>query len=217
MTPLRVEARLLGAICLPNGPLALDALLTWVEAQRRELPPPASAGDCTDLPIPLAQDRGVWLASFGTYELEESERDWTNRRFPLPEAQDLGGAKLKRVMLSAGPSKSYRLPRERMHLVDDRVTWWAVGDAGAVRGMLAEASYLGKRRGVGLGKVRQWSVEPCERWEGFPVLMDGAPLRSLPLDWPGVSPESERAYAVLRPPYWDNAKRVEAYVPRAVT
>lgn len=215
MTPLRVEARLLGGICLPNGPLALDALLTWVEAQRRELPPPASAGDCTDLPIPLAQERGIWLASFGVCELEESERDWTNRRFPLPEAQDLGGPKLKRVMLSAGPSKSYRLPRERMHLVDDRIAWWALGEADAVRSMLAEVNYLGKRRGVGLGKVRQWTVESCGSWEGFPVLRDGAPLRSLPLDWPGVSSDAERAYAVLRPPYWDNARRVEAYVPRA--
>lgn len=213
MTPLRVQARLLGAICLPNGPLALDGLLTWAEASRRGLPPPANAGDCTSLPIPLAQERGIWLASFGAYEVDEREGDWTNRRFPLPEAQDMGDVKMRRVMLSAGPSKSYRLPRERLHLTDDIVTWWAIGDADPVRDLLGEVNYLGKRRAVGLGKVREWIVEPCDSWEGFPVLRDGMPLRSLPLDWPSVSVDAERAYAVLQPPYWDNARRVEAMVP----
>lgn len=217
MTPIRVEARLTGGICLPGGPIALDALLMWAESQRRALPPPASASDCTEMEIPLAKSAcgRVWLASFGAYEIDEREVDWTNRRFPLPEAQEMGDKSMRRVMLSAGPSKSYRLPRERLHLVDDRIAWWAVGDADAVRDLLGEVSYLGKRRAVGLGKVLGWTVELCEAWDGFPVLRDGHPLRSLPLDWPGVSSEAERAYAVLRPPYWDNASRVEAYVPRA--
>lgn len=213
MTPLRVEALIAGGICLPGAPIALDALLCAAYAAREGLDPPASPADCTDLPIPLAEERGVYLASFASFEVAAREGEYTNRRFPLSEAQEMGDAKLRRIQVTAGPSKSYRLPRERLHLVDDRITWWCLGDADGVRDLLGWVHYLGRKRAVGLGRVRAWSVEPCEPWPGFPVLRDGMPLRSLPLDWPEVSPEADRAMMVLRPPYWAHDRRTEVYAP----
>lgn len=215
MISLRVDALLAGGICLPNGPLALDALLTYAMAQRDGLDPPRSAEECRDLPIPLAELDGIWMASFSAYEVETREAEYTNRRFPLSEAQDMGERRLKRVQLTAGPSKSYRLPRERMHMRDDRMTWWALGDIEAVRNLLLEwVPYLGKRRGVGLGRVREWAVTPCEPWEGFPVLRGGAPTRPLPLSWPGVDwTIADRAVCALRPPYWAHHRREECAVP----
>jgi len=216
VTPLHVVAHLQGGICLPNGPIALDALLTWAEAMRRELPPPATAQDCQDLPLPIARSTcgRYWLASFGAYEPEEHEVDWTNRRFPIAEAQMLAEPKLRRVNMSAGACKSYRLPRERMHLRGDRIDWWAIGDADGVRELLMYVGYLGKRRGVGLGRVREWRVGPCESWgEGFPVVRDGYPTRALPLDVSGIADDAERAMHAILPPYWAHTRRVEAWVP----
>lgn len=218
MTPLRIEAILSGGICLPNGPIALDALLMAAVGLRDGLPPPASAHACLDLPIPIAKSEceRLYLASLGHFEVEARESEYTNRRFPLAEAQELGGAKLRRIQINAGPSKSYRIPRERLHLTEDRMTWWAVGDADGVRDLLTEwVYYLGKRRGVGLGKVREWRVSECEPWgDGFPVARDGAPTRPLPIDWPGVDwGASERAYAAIKPPYWAHHRREECLVP----
>lgn len=216
MQPIRVTAHLSGEICLPNGPPALDALLTWAEATRRDLPPPATADECVDLPIPIQRSEcgRYYLASFGQYIEEGHNSDWTNRRFPIPEAQMLGGPKVRRLNITSGPSKSYRIPRVRTHLVDDKIDWWAIGDVDGVRDLLGLVSYLAKRRGVGLGKVRRWEVAPSESWgEGFPVLRNGFPTRPLPIDAHGVSPDAQTMLATIAPPYWAWARRVEAYVP----
>lgn len=215
MTPLRVEARLQCAICLPNGPIALDALLMFAAAQRDGLPPPASAADIVPIEIPIETRDGIHLASVGVYEVEAREASFTNRRFPLAEAQQLAGPSLKRVAITAGPAKSYRLPREHLHLVEDRITWWAIGDVAGVRALLVDwIHYLGKRRAVGLGKVCAWVVEPCASWgEGFPVVRDGRPLRTLPATWPGLAEGTETAYAVPTPPYWDHGRRELCAVP----
>lgn len=215
MTPLRVTAHLTGPVCLPNGPVALDSLLQAAVAQRDGLPPPASARECVDLPIPIAIERGIYLASVSLYDVELREADWTNRRFPIGEAQDLAGPRLRRIQITAGPAKSYRLPRERLHLVGDEMRWCAIGERNAVADLLTGwIPYVGKRRAVGLGRVVRWEVTACEPWgAGFPVLLEGRPLRSLPLDWPGLSPDAERAHATLSPPYWDMSRRVECAVP----
>lgn len=214
MTPLRIEAHVPMGVCLPSHPIALDSLLMAAVALRDGLDPPANPLECRELAIPIEQRDGIFLASWGQYEVAAREVDWTNRRFPLPEAQDLGGPKLKRVQITAGPSKSYRLPRERLHLRDGRMVWWAIGDASEVRDLLAWILYLGKRRAVGLGRVSEWRVDACESWgDGFPVLMGGQPTRSLPIDWPGLGDGAERAYVTPTPPYWDHARRVVCAVP----
>ena len=216
MTPLRVRADLAGAICVPSTPVAFDALLGAALALRDGLPPPANARECVPLDIPIARSEcgRVYLASHGHCQVETREAEYTNRRFPIPEAQFFGVPKLRRIDIGAGSAKSYRIPRERSHLVDDAMTWWAIGDEVAIRELLTtRIGYLGKRRGVGLGKVARWTVESCETWPGFPVTRDGYPLRSLPLDWPGLASDVERAEQVLTPPYWDNSRREPCAVP----
>jgi CRISPR type IV-associated protein Csf3 len=126
---------------------------------------------------------------------------------------------LRHIRINAGPCKSYRIPLETRHLEEDRLTWWCVGDASAIRDLLGWITYLGKKRSVGLGKVRRWTVEPCvPPWgDGFPVVRDGQPMRSLPPDWPGLADDVERAYRVLGcvdGPYWDKTREEICAVPR---
>lgn len=204
--PLRVIARLSGGVCLPDGFVALDSLLASAVAQREGLDPPAhsESEDFVRIEIPIRREPGgrFHLASFSIGDSECFEVDWTNRRFPIDEAQALGGERLRRVSLSAGPGKSYRLPRERKHLVDDRLVWFCVGDPDAIRDLLSWVHYVGKKRSVGLGRVAEWSVEPIEPWgDGFPVAMDGRALRTLPSDWSGLR-DPEIGYRIMSYPYW---------------
>jgi CRISPR type IV-associated protein Csf3 len=198
--------------------MALDSLLIAAACQRDDIPPVSATDVIVEVPIPIALSGcgRVYLASFSTSAFETFEKQWTNQRFPVAEAQSLGGPKLRRIDLSTGPTKSYRIPREAGHLDHDRLDWFAIGDAEAARELLALIGYLGKKRSVGNGAVERWMVAPHEGWDGFPVVSpEGKPLRPLPLDWPGLV-QPEIAERRLRPPYWHPSVPVEVCaVPEA--
>jgi hypothetical protein len=214
MEPLRVMAVLAGQVSLPGGTLALDSLLAAAVAQREGLPP-ASVGGYRHIDVPLewAPGRRFHLASFAAARWEAHDVRYVNRRFPLDLAQDIGDMKLRRVNLSGGPTKSYRIPLEAGLVVDDTLEWWCVGDSTRVESLLSEVTHVGKRRGVGLGQVLRWEVVPVTPWgDGFPVVRDGKALRPLPPDWPGLE-VPELAYGCLTYPYWDRAKEELVAVP----
>lgn len=214
--PLIVTARISGAISLPWAPIALDGLLMWAVAQRLNLPPIIAGEQIAPLEIPLAREPGgrFHLASLSEQVVEERELRYINRRFPIEQGQTLGNRKLRRIQINAGAQKSYRLPMETQHLVEDRLRWWCIGDRAEIQGLLAEVHFLGKKRSTGLGQVREWIVDACEAWPGFPVLRDGAPLRALPPDWPGLAADVDIQLRNLSPPYWDRTKETECAVPR---
>jgi len=210
-----VTAYLAGPVCLPTRHLALDGLLAWAIAARDGLPPPAVASDCQPIEIPIAREPGgrFHLCSHAVYTPEVHEHRWLNRRFPLPEAQSFGSAKLRTVRINGGPCKSYRLPLDTMWLVGDRIDWWCVGDPDAIAELVDLVGYVGKKRATGLGKVARWTVNECDPWgPGYPVVRDGRPLRPLPLDWPGIT-ESATAYQCLTYPYWDHQAEELCAVP----
>lgn len=214
MTPLRITARLLGPISLPHGPLHLDGLLAWSEAQRQRLPPIGFAPLAT-IEIPVEREPGgrfhLCSSSLATFDSHESR--YVNRRFPLEQAQVLGDAKLKRIHLGAGATKSYRIPTELAFAEGDMLTWFAIGDRDGIVDLLAHVTHLGKRRAVGRGRVDAWTVEPCEPWgDGFPVVREGRALRPLPPDWPGLV-EPVLARAALTYPFWDRTRVLTCAVP----
>lgn len=208
--PLRVTAHLRGPVCMPEGHVALDALLAWAVYQVGGAPPPVTGGAVDEVEIPIVREPmgRFHMCSFSVGQVDARERQWTNRRFPLAEAQALAGPKLRRVQIDLGRQKTVRRPREVVHLVDDRLDWWCVGDADRIRALLGIVGHVGARRGVGLGTVGRWDVVEVTPWdEGFPVLLDGQPLRPLPLDWPGLPDDIYARRAVLTFPYWHDAAR----------
>lgn len=209
MIPLHVVAYVPGAVCVPAHGVALDALLMAAVAVRDGLPP--ADVEQHAIAIPVAQERGLYLATTSQYEWEERDRHWLHRRFPVHEAQALAEPRFRRIRLSAGATKSYRIPYEVGYLRDGCMDWWCIGDMDAVREMLPSVTHVGKKRAVGKGEVREWRVERCEPWAGFPVVRDGKPLRPLPLDWPGVR-AADREMRVLTPPYWQRWREEEALV-----
>lgn len=220
MTPLFVTARLRGSIALPNGPIMLDALLGAAMCIRDGRPPAMSADALVPLDIPIAKSPcgRVYLCSASEGIVEANEARFVNRRFPASEAQALGEPSFKRILLTGGPCKSYRLPLVLQHYEQDRLQWWAVGDEEQVRSLLELISYLGKRRAVGYGAVAEWRVETCSPWDpGFPVVRNGEPTRPLPETWPGLAQDVELAYRVLMPPYWRRDAEELCAVPRWVS
>jgi len=209
VTPLHVVACVPGAVSMPVHGLALDALLMAAVAVRDGLPPAEIEQHM--IAIPVAQERGIYLATTAQYEWEERDRRWINRRFPVAEAQTMAEPKFRRIQLSAGPTKSYRLPLEVGYLRDGCMDWWCLGEKRGVHELLSIITHLGKKRAVGNGEVREWSVEDCEPWPGFPVVRDGRPLRPLPLNWPGIE-DADREMRVLTPPYWQRWREEEALV-----
>lgn len=202
---------------LPEHPIALDALLMAAWATREDLGPLSFRdGDTVGIPkdaVPLRRSAcgRIYLASVGQQETEQHERRFLNRRFPIAEAQAMGGPKMKRINVSAGTTKGYRIPMQMTHLRNDSMLWYAIGDVDRVRELVTTIGYLGKKRSVGLGRVASWTVEACEAWEGFPVLLDGRPLRALPRDWPGLG-EHRIERRVLTPPYYERWRAEECAV-----
>lgn len=214
MIPLRVEARLGRAIVNPAQPIALDALLTAAVAIRDDLPAPIGPDDLLPIDLPLARSKcgRYWLASFSEQVVEDRELAYVVRRPLISELIDFA-PRVKSTHISAGANKGYRIPIEIGHVERDTFTWWCIGDPQGVRALLSLIHHLGKRRAVGRGRVAEWRVEPCEPWgDGFPVLRDGAPLRSLPLDYEGVT-DGAVTLASLTPPYWMAALHEEVYTP----
>lgn len=214
--PLRVTARLWGRLMLPHeGVLYLDALLMAARARLDCMPPITDESQIVEIPIPVAKSScgRYYLASASIARVVERETRHVNKRFPTAEWQQLGGQKANRVQLSAGPSKHFRTPTEAHRLEADELVWYCVGDADQIRELLASITALGRLRGHGEGEVREWRVEPCETWHGFPVLaVDGAALRTLPLDTEGLRAHYRRQGNLL-PPYWRRSTETEVAAP----
>ena len=212
MTPLRVHAAVSGPIFLPEGAPRLDALLAFqVCREQGRLCFDASQAEPVDIPLQLEPQGRFHLCSEGQYTEVASELQYTIRRPAIEVMQRFAALKLRRIRITAGANKAYRMPRSVSYL-EDGITWWCIGDRSAVTRLLAAVMHLGKRRGVGLGVVDRWTVEPCEPWEGFPVLRDGVPLRTLPVDWPGVS-QARCGFDKLTYPYWDMSKEEPCLLP----
>lgn len=215
LDPIVVTATIGGPIHAPDGLPMLDGLLAWATAARDGLPMVLTAADAQDIDLPLQRSAcgRLWLCSQGSGEVEAAELRYTNKRPAIEQIQTLAEPKMKRVDIGAGANKGYRIPRPVSYLVEDRITWWAIGDVGAVRALLELVTHIGKKRSVGWGRVVGWRVEPVSPWDGFPVLRDGMPLRPLPLDWPGLAPAAPTGFRTVSPPYWNHANENLCAVP----
>lgn len=214
MTPLEVTARLRGPIVMPGLPPALDALAAAAVATERGLQPPTRSEDVEplDVPIALSNCGRFRRCTVGQFVAEAHELRYKVRQFPMARAQ--GMAELKRVQVNAGASKSYRVPYSATHLEGDTMRWWCVGEPDELARLLALVTHLGKHRGAGNGRVMRWSIEPCEPWgEGFPIVREGAPTRTLPADWPGLESWPHVGPGNLMPPYWMAETEEECLLP----
>lgn len=223
MRAVHVTAHMRGPLRLPHGWLSLDSLLGAAICLRDGITPSMQGEGLVDLTVEIGRALArsecgrLWLASWSVAEAEAYEKRWNNRRPPIAEAQNMGNAKVRTVNVAAGHMKAMHKPAEAVHMRHDRLDWYALGDAGEIRALLDLIVSLGAKRNAGDGVVGRWVVEDCEPWApGFPCVLDGQPLRPLPLDWPGVDQEKANLdFMALSPPYWphDPRAKVNVFVP----
>lgn len=215
---LEIVAQLVGPIVVPRDGLAIDSLLAAAVALRDQIAP-VGVGPLVDIEIPVQKSAcgRYHMASVCYPVIDEYERRWLNRRFPIEQAQTMGGLKLRRIQLTAGPTKSYRIPYEVGHVERDELRWWIIGEADEIRALLSLIDNVSKKRSVGLGRVAEWRVRALdegERWAGFPIIRDGAPLRPLPPDTAGLTgARCDLRLATMTYPYWLYERRELCAVP----
>lgn len=203
--PLVVRCALASPLVSPDRTIAIDGLLAFAAVRRTGQPLASSANECAPVEIPIERSRcgRFHLASFAQFDIAKRSASFTNKRFPIREAQSM--SIMTRVQESTGACKGFRIPREHLHV--DRLEWYCIGDRERVADLLCDVTSIGKKRGVGMGEIviGSWRIELIEPWDGFPVLRDGAPLRPLPLDWPGLR-DYEESYGRITYPYWDKSR-----------
>lgn len=184
-------------------PVALDGLLAGVVARNQGMQPPRVLSEVVDIEIPIkrAPCGRFHLASNACAQgLLFSREQYVHKRAPHEWYAVLCGDKVKRVDISKEPDKSWRVCKVGYRY--QRVQWWCLGEADAIKHLLLGVTRLGARRRHGCGEIEQWTVELSSTWEGFPVLRDGAPLRNLPLDYPGLSAGFQQRVSRLTFPYF---------------
>lgn len=153
-------------------PLPLD--LVWVSPQGRPL------WACTPL-MPVGQGM--------------VSREYWHKRYPSHRSDY--GDKLN-ANTSAGRWREYRVPLQAHQI--ERLQALAIGNIGAIEGLLAAVTHIGKKGSMGYGRVARWSVTT-----GSHSLDDVLALRPVPTAYYGDRVPDGKQIALQRgwtPPYW---------------
>ncbi len=209
MTPLRITFTLDRPMRVPEFPIHLDALLAWSAVM--------AAGDMghddpllaqEDLPL-ASEGQGtdaVWCASQLLYRPRSTpELIALTKRYELEaiarrQGEVIAGGPTK-IPMGTGPYKAFVLGEPVVWV--DRAVAYAIGDAGRIKDLLARITHIGKRRGIGMGRVSATDITPDARAES------AWRYRVMPTPCDGY----EAIEAVTRPPYWNRANRRIAYIP----
>lgn len=217
MDALKVTISLSTPMAEPGDLFHLDALMGALRvAQER-----AIQGDGIDprayhhdLPLERYQTRsGQWVFKASAFRLERLSEttNWMQTgRLNVAEAarhRAEGFLRLRAAKpnLAGGPFKTslYHIP-----IVWANLTAFCVGDADAVRALLANCAQVGGRRGVGFGQVSSITVEVVAQehcpwfWRAMPDDAEGVDLDQYAL-----------AMSCLAAPYWDRALQRPVLVP----
>ena len=155
-----------------------------------------------------ANERRLW----GWCASAADDAAWSRRgkieiRKKPPLAEMVRYTKDKTANVASGPLKAYDLAIPTVLAAE--VTWFALGDIDAVRRLLVEyIPAVGKKRGIGMGDVREWIVEPCGDDRSV-LKADGSPARRLPH---GAAPGAP-GQGAIRPPYWHHTRLVPSVEP----
>lgn len=188
----------------------LDGILSFAALTDH---PAASAFDLqVVLPLPLSlawvspQGQPLWACTPLMPACEGlSTREYWHKRYPSHRAEF--GEKLNAVT-SAGRWKEYRVPVHAQHI--DRLHALAIGNAPEVEHLLSVVTHIGKKGGMGYGRVARWSVTPASH-----TLEEVLALRPVPIAYyDGVTPVGvialDRGWT---PPYWYSPWWADCMVP----
>lgn len=209
MTPLRITFTLDRPMRVPEYPIHLDALLAWAvvtEAGTMGHDNPLDAQEQLPLASEGAGEGAVWCASQLIFRPESSADPLLlTKRFELEAIARKQGTLIAggptKIPMGTGPYKAFVL-NEPMAWVSCAVAY-AVGEAERIGVLLKRITHVGKRRGIGMGRVSAIDIAADARathaWR----------CRIMPTPMEGY----EAIEATTRPPYWKRENRRVAYIP----
>lgn len=218
MKPLKISAWPSSAI-VADLTLPLDGILLSLAMQAAYGPEDATLpGELTkplvDIPIEK-RDVGklpYYACSFAQWHgvVAEGTSHWT--KAPKVEFERFidFGKKKPHIETAKGRDKAYHMPVYTLH--SNRIDWYAVGNAGEIRELLATCFHIGKKRGQGWGAV-EWHVE--EWHEDWSVVRDGHLMRAVPAPQlpAGVAHTFSMLHCGYYPPYWLHEHQTLCAVP----
>ena len=97
------------------------------------------------------------------------------------------------------------------------VSWYCEGDVEAIKDLLHDARFIGKRRASGFGEIveGQRRIETGVALDGL-VDENGKPMRPIPVEMFTGDRSLPIVDAAWRPPYWHPANRAPCYAPPLV-
>ena len=172
----------------------LDSILAYAATSHL---PPLPQGEARTVEIQglqkIWQDtdgKPLWACSMLYAIDQEVGQEYAHRRYPGHRAKL---AKKQSANLAAG---QYKEGRRAVRATDARV-WkaMAIGDASAIRAMLAKVGHIGSRASI-YGHVIRWNVEPCES-----VTLE-AILERRPVPASYMPCQDAIPHTPWTPPYW---------------
>jgi CRISPR type IV-associated protein Csf3 len=223
MKPMKITAHMQdGRIATTDGYLPLDSILAaeWMRRNHPDAYYNASSHMLTnelieaELPFERrgAGESWYWACSFNAIPSSHEYVMHWHKRFDdqLEQYIDFQGRRGK-VDVKSSRHKAYRMPL--VVRLFERLEWYAVGDADAVRDLCSGVTHIGKKTSQGLGAVDWWEVEPWpeDRSVWGP---DGRLMRAIPMDSALESRDAVRVERYgIRPPYWWNDHQRVCFMP----
>ena len=209
MTPLRISFTLDRPMRVPEFPIHLDALLAWSAVKEAEDMGHDTPFDAQEH-LPLARegqgDDAVWCASQLLYRpLSTPEHVTLVKRYELDAIARRQGSLIaggpNKIPMGTGPYKAFVLGEPVVWVAG--VVAYALGEAERIGELLTRITHIGKRRGIGMGRVSATDIQADARAE------HAWRYRIMPTPCEGYEPIE----AAIRPPYWQRESRRIAYIP----
>lgn len=197
MQPIKITAEMLSPIAVTDDwSPSLDAVIAYFVLEKHKLlSPQPSIKEIkknyqileAEIPLRNVNYGGIscWMISSPCYFYFSEQAERIRKRWDYQEHRLNWGKRKAKTDTSQGPEKSYDLPIFLRNPAS--ITWYGVGDIKKVRSLLPNCTSLGKKRSVGNGQVRKWTVEAiAEDWHLWKdgMLMRPYPLELMPKDRP---------------------------------
>lgn len=172
-----------------------------------------TVSDAYDIPLPLQclwrNELGwpLWAASYFWPESETLDWSMVVHKRAITGHWSAGTGPQHRLSINkaAGRHKEKRIPVPTQTSVTGRHVAWCIGNAGAIEELLGEVTMFSGRRGIGLGAIDHFEIEPAEIDPVDCLTQNGRLLRAIPSGAAHLLPAmpTEYPYTVgWTPPQW---------------
>ena len=229
MQPLKITAYMGSAIaCYDSYSPSLDSLIEWLILDKLNITSPnptpeqvESTRYVVDREMPIAKGELMgewyWQVSSPCYCIVSEYTDRYRKRWQpgIDSPPPVWGKRKAKWSTSEGAEKNYDLPLYCRNT--PAISWYAVGDEGAIASLLQTCTHIQKKRSYGNGQVSQWDVEPIK--DDWHLWRDNKLMRPMPYRLLYSDPRILQSEPVMmnwgwRPPAWLPSNKEVCVMPK---